>query len=190
MKDEHCSFNFTVFHQWLSTNLNIFFQSNLFILDEAALSEILLAFFLLLGLVVSNIGGVAPLVIGVITLHNIIILSLLNHLYFVNTFLTISTRTSSSYSWEADINIFSSLTSKPTVNSLGWLMCLMMLVMVMMFISSSLCVERKSVNKRFCVPCTSSVSPKFPGTSNTVGKQEYGNKFCKSHFIPRPTGET
>merc|ERR1719347_1974535 len=172
MKDEHCSFNFTVFHQWLSTNLNIFFQSNLFILDEAALSEILLAFFLLLGLVVGDIGGVAPLVIGVITLHNIIILSLLNHFNFVNTFLTISTRTSSSYSWEADINIFSSLTSKSTVNSLGWLMCLMMLMMIMMFISSSLCVERESVNKRFCVSCTSSVSPEFSGTSNTVGKQE------------------
>merc|ERR1719232_2337581 len=97
------SLNITVLHKGGSADLNSLIESNLLVFNETALSEVLLALFLLLGLVVGNIGGVAPLVIRVVTLHNIIILSLLNHLNFVNTFLAIRSRSSSSDGSKANI---------------------------------------------------------------------------------------
>merc|ERR1712212_1178364 len=141
------TFHFTILHKRFPTNLDILFQSNLFILNEAAFPEVLLALLFLLGLIVGDIGGVAPLVIGVITLNNIIILSLLNHLYFVNTFLSISIRSSSSYSSKVHSNIFASLTGKPTIKGLRRLMCFMMVVMFMMIFCSSLGIKGERVDK-------------------------------------------
>ena len=82
------SLDITVLHQGSSADLDCLLEGNLFILDETTLSEVLIALLFLLGLVVGDIGGVAPLVIRVITLLNLIILCLFHHLYFVNTFLT------------------------------------------------------------------------------------------------------
>ena len=84
------SLDITVLDQRGSAYLDSLIESNLFILYEAVLPVILLTILFLLRLLVCNISSVAPLVIGVITLHNIIILSLLNHLNLVNTSLTSS----------------------------------------------------------------------------------------------------
>merc|ERR1712106_1228106 len=83
------SLDITVLHKGSSADLNSLIESDLLIFNETALPVVLLTLLLLLGLVGGDIGGVAPLVIRVITLHNIIILSLLNHLNFVNTSLAI-----------------------------------------------------------------------------------------------------
>merc|ERR1712106_447923 len=104
------SLNITVLHKGSSADLNSPIESNLLVFNKTALPVVLLALLLLLGLVGGDIGGVAPFVIRVITLHNIIILSLLNHLNFVNTSLAIRSRSSSSYSSKADIGVISSLT--------------------------------------------------------------------------------
>merc|ERR1712128_159916 len=97
--------NITILNQRCPAYLHSLIESNLFILYEAGLPVILLTVLLLLGLIVCDVSSVAPLVIGVITLHNIVILSLLNHLNLVNTFLA-----SSCYSSEANIWSFRSLT--------------------------------------------------------------------------------
>merc|ERR1719419_1342815 len=79
--------NFTILHKRLPTDLSSFIESNLFISNETRLLEVLLAIFLLLRLIVGSVGGVAPPVIGVVTLDHIIILGLLHHLHLVNTLL-------------------------------------------------------------------------------------------------------
>merc|ERR1712020_390258 len=52
------SLNITVFNQWLSAHLHNLIHSRLLEDDETALSEVLLAILLLLGLVVGGVGGV------------------------------------------------------------------------------------------------------------------------------------
>merc|ERR1711994_950780 len=86
----------TVLDQGSSAHLHCLIEGNLLVVDEAVLPEVLLTFLLLLGLVVGYIGGVAPPVIGVVTLDNLIIFSLLYHLHLVNAPLSISTRSCSS----------------------------------------------------------------------------------------------
>merc|ERR1719308_596322 len=100
----------TVLDQRSSAHLHGLVESNLLVVDEAVLPEVLLALLLLLGLVVGHIGGVTPPVVGVVALHNFIILSLLNHLDLINTPLAISTRSSSSNSTETDISSITALT--------------------------------------------------------------------------------
>merc|ERR1711935_1007577 len=103
------SLDITVLYKRSSADLNSLIESNLLILNETVLPEVLLALLLLLGLIVGDIGGVAPLVVGVITLYHIIILCLLHHLHLVNALLAISSRASSSHISKADTLPFSSL---------------------------------------------------------------------------------
>jgi len=63
---------------------------NLPVVDEAVLDEVLLALFLLLGLEVSGVGGVALLGVAMLALNDIVVLSLLNHHDLVDTPLTSS----------------------------------------------------------------------------------------------------
>ena len=56
-------------------------EGNLLILDETVLPEVLFALLLLLGLVLGDIGGVAPPVVGVVALDNIVVLGLLDPLW-------------------------------------------------------------------------------------------------------------
>ena len=97
------SLNVTVLDKWSPADLSSLIECDLLVLDEAVLPEVFIAFFFLLGLVLCYIGGVAPLVIRVITLHHLIVLSLLNHLHLVDTPLAITTRTGSGNSRERDI---------------------------------------------------------------------------------------
>ena len=80
----------TVLDQRGTANLNSLGDSLGLVLDEAALPEVFVTFFLLLRLIVGHIGGVTSLVEGEVTLDNLVILNLLNHLNLVNaTFATI-----------------------------------------------------------------------------------------------------
>merc|ERR1712082_16027 len=144
------SLNVTVLDQRSSADLNSLIEGYLLILNETALPEVFLALLLLLGLIVGDIGGVAPLVIGVVTLHNVIVLSLLHHLYLVNTFLAIRARSSSSNITEADTFTITSLSGTPVVKGLAWAGSMLLMVSMVMVIR--LCVEREGSNKRPLIP--------------------------------------
>ena len=58
---------------------------DLLVLNEARLPEVLLALLLLLGVVVGDVGGVAPLVVAVVAGDHLLVLDLLNHLELVHT---------------------------------------------------------------------------------------------------------
>merc|ERR1712020_477941 len=97
------SLNITVLDQRGSAYLDGLVEGNLLVVDEAVLSEVLLALFLLLGFVVGGIGGVASPVVRVVTLYNLIILSFFYHLDLVDTPFAISTRGSSSNGTKTDV---------------------------------------------------------------------------------------
>merc|ERR1719348_36150 len=97
------SLDVTIFDQRGSAHLHSLIHSSLLVSDEAVLSEVLLALLLLLGLIVGGVGGVATPVVGVVALHNLIILSLFYHLNLVNAPFAISSRGSSSNGAKADI---------------------------------------------------------------------------------------
>jgi hypothetical protein len=148
-----------IFNQRGTADLNSLIEGNLLILDEAILSEILLAFLLLLGLIVGHISGVAPLVIAVVTLNHIIILSLLDHLNLVNASLTISSSLSSSNCSKAHIrSCFSFLSAITSIHLLdkgnsgidGRSLLMMAVIMVMVMVSSSsiLSIEGEGVYER------------------------------------------
>merc|ERR1712234_40869 len=100
----------TVLNQGSSAHLHGLIEGNLLVVDETVFPEVFLTFLLLLRLVVGHIGGVAPPVIGMVTLDNLIIFSLLHHLDLVNAPLSISTWSCSSNSSKAYINTIRSLT--------------------------------------------------------------------------------
>jgi len=68
--------------------LNLLGFSNLLVIDEAVLDEVLLALLLLLGLEVGGVGGVALLGVAMLALDDIIVLGFLNHHNLVDTPLT------------------------------------------------------------------------------------------------------
>ena len=109
------SLDVTVLYKRSSANLNSFVESNCFIFNETAFPVVFFALLLLLGHVVGDVGGVAPLVVRVVTLHHIIILGLFDHLHLVNTSLAISVRSSGRYfveRWGFGI---------PAATSIGWI---------------------------------------------------------------------
>merc|ERR1712080_531229 len=101
------SLDITILDKRSPANLSGLVEGNLLVLNETVLPEVLFAVLLLLGLVVGDIGGVAPPVVGVVALDNIVILDLLNHLDLVDTPLAVSTRASSCNGREANISVVS-----------------------------------------------------------------------------------
>jgi len=99
------SLDITILHKRSTADLDSFVESDLLIFNEAVFPEVFITFFLLLGFIVGGVSGVAPFVIRVITLNNIIIFGLFDHLNFVNA--TLASRFgSSSYIIEARGTIF------------------------------------------------------------------------------------
>ena len=94
--------NVAVLHQRSSADLNSLVESDLLVLDEAALPIVLLALLLLLGLVVGDVGGVAPLVVAVVALDHVIVLGFLHHLDLVNAPLAVTAGTDAGDLPEAD----------------------------------------------------------------------------------------
>merc|ERR1719312_2378641 len=166
-------FNLTILYQRFPANTYCLLESNLLILNEAAFLEVFLTFFLLLGLIVCYISSVASLIIRVVTLDNIIILSFLNHLNFVNTFFTSFSNSSKVWS-----TVLFTLTGKPSIQRLCWFMSSMVVMVVLMII---FCIERKSVHKRLGSSGNCLSSSQLSCTSYTVGQEKYQSKFCESH---------
>merc|ERR1711962_1637137 len=177
----------TVLNQGSSAHLHCLIEGNLLIVDEAVLPEVLLTFLLLLGLVVGYIGGVASPVIGMVTLDNLIIFSLLHHLDLVNAPLSISTRSCSSNSSKAHINTIRSLTVNTGLKVLAggkagnWCWCL-----------STIGIEGKGVEKRSLSPLKISLCSQLSGSlasSNQKQNQELRSK-SHSESLKEPTSES
>ena len=116
--------------------LNILLNSNLLVFNETRFLEVLLALFLLLGLKVSGVGGVAPLAVAMVALDVLIVLGLLNHHNLVNTPLTSGGNGS---------NVQCNLITLPLPGGPGWksivgmcsMMMLLVVVVVVVVVSSS-----------------------------------------------------
>jgi len=78
----------SVTDEWSVAEFDLLSGSNLPVVDEAVLDEVLLALLLLLGLEVSGVGGVALLGVAVLALNDIVVLGLLDHHDLVDTPLT------------------------------------------------------------------------------------------------------
>jgi len=89
------SLDVAILDQRSSADFDSLVEGNLLVLDETAFPEVLLALLLLLGVVVGDVGGVAPLVVAMVTLDHVIVLNLLNHLDLVNTSLAVGSGSSS-----------------------------------------------------------------------------------------------
>merc|ERR1719278_2092959 len=79
------SLDITILDKGGPADLGCLVEGNLLVLDETALPEVLLTLLLLLGLVLSHVGGVTPPVVGVVALDNVVVLDLLDHLNLVDT---------------------------------------------------------------------------------------------------------
>merc|ERR1719481_1324537 len=179
--------NITVLDQGSPADLSSLVEGNLFISNEAALLEVLLTIFLLLGFIVGSVGGVAPPVIGVVTLDHIIILGLLHHLHFVNTLL-------SSLSNFAKVRGSTlSLTTGTAFKSIGITMismvfsmvvpmsCMISMVISMFMNFVILLVEGESSKQIFSLPA--SVSPQAPGTISSPSHQEEKCNLAKRSHV-------
>jgi len=119
-------------HNLLSVDalLDLLLTSHLFVLNEAALFEVLAAFFLLLGLKVSGVGGVALLGVAMLALNVVIVLGLLNHDNLVD-----ATLTSSSDGTNVQVNVVSlALTRSPGIKVHRLIMVGVVVIMVIMVI--------------------------------------------------------
>ena len=116
------------------------------VLDHANLPEILLALLLLLGLVVGDVGGVAPPVEAVVALHDVIVLDLLHHQHLVKAPLPVRAAPCGRDLREARRSLYRSLTLVPAGKILRGVM-IPVTVMVVLVIR----VEGECVHKRLPV---------------------------------------
>jgi len=174
------SLNIAILHKRSTADSNGLVESNLLVFDEAVFPEVLVTLFLLLGFVVGDICGVAPFVIRVITLNNIIIFGLFDHLNFVNATLA-TILGSSSYIIEARGTILTleRETSSKILRSLAGSGLFMMFSMVLtMMLSGSITVEGESVEKRSLISC--GILPKLT-SGLRAGNEEKGDNVFECH---------
>merc|ERR1711973_3627 len=149
--------------EWSVAKFDLLSGSNLPVVDEAVLDEVLLALLFLLGLEVSGVGGVTLLGVAVLALNDIVVLSLLNHHDLVDTPLA-SSGNGSNVQGNIIATSLTGTTSIKSIVSMGMLMSMVVLVVVFMggmtrSISISL-VERKGSPQVFALPAgTTSRSP-------------------------------
>ena len=151
-----------VLHQWSPADLHRLVEGNLLVLDEAALPEVLVTLLLLLGLVVGDVGGVAPLVIAVVALDHIIVLGLLHHLHLVDAPLAVTTRPGSGNFREVWRPLISSLTLGTSSQRL-LLTGLVVVLVVVAVVVAVVCVEGEAVDERLAVPGLLGGSRQSPG---------------------------
>merc|ERR1719384_1956239 len=181
------SLNVTVLDQRSSADLDCLVESNLLVLDETTLSEVLLALLLLLGVVVGDVGGVASLVVAVVTLDNIIILDLLDHLDLVNTSLAVGSGGGSGNIIEAGGGVRSSLTLSSGAERLGGgpggviLMMVMMVMSVVISVSTSVGVEGEGVDQRLAV--SGIQTPELSGAEDALSANSDDEKQLCIHVV-------
>jgi len=171
-----------VLHQRGSADLDSLVEGDLLVLDETALPEVLLALLLLLGLVVGDVGGVAPLVVGVITLNHIVILGLLHHLDLVNTSLSISSRGGSSHSSKAHIRTFSSLSLGTAGHFRVSMVITMVITMVILMVVTVIGVEGEGVDEGLAVPVDLDLTSQFPGPEHALAADDENKKQLSIHI--------
>ena len=153
---------------------------DLLVLNEARLPEVLLALLLLLGLVVGDVGGVAPLVVAVVALHHVVVLGLLHHLHLVDTPLTVGPGGGGGNSGKGHINISRSLTLGTAGQGLrgsSLSVLLMVTVVAVGMVSLVVGVEGESSNQRLAVPGGS--SPQLPGPQDALASDDENKKQLK-----------
>jgi len=148
------SLDITILNERGPADLSSFIEGNLLVFDETVLPEVLFAFLLLLGLVLGDVGGVAPPVIGVVALDNLIVLGLLDHLNLVNAPLAIVSGPGRSNGRKADIGVISSLPLVSRVktsegSTSGFFMVIVMVVAMVtaVMVVPTVGVEREGVDK-------------------------------------------
>ena len=107
-----------------------------------------------MGHVVSEVGGVAPLVIAVVALHHVIVLDLLDHQHLVNAPLAVKARSGGGDLREAWRTVFCSLALVPDTEILGGDM--IFVVMLVLIVG----VEGEGVDQRLSIPILRGVSLK------------------------------
>merc|ERR1712180_46926 len=161
-------------------------EGDLLVLDEAALPEVLITVLLLLGLILGHVGGVTPTVIGVVTLDNLVILGLLDHLHLVDAPLAIVARPGGSHGREAHVSVITSLPLVPRVKSSEGSSCwfLMMVMVVAMMAVPAVRVEREGVDKGTRIPVVHGgprVPPQGPFCIRRAEKKHSHEKFASCH---------
>jgi len=169
----------TILDQRSPADISCLVEGDLFVLDETALPEVLLALLLLLGVVVGDVGGVASLVVAMVTLDHIIVLNLLNHLDLVNTSLAVGSGRSCGHSSEAGGSITSSLTlssgSEVLSGSPGGMISVISVVIMMVTVMVVIVgVEGEGVDKRPLVSVLH--SPQLPGAEDALAANSDGEK--------------
>merc|ERR1719464_1317717 len=182
------SLDVAILDQRSSADLHSLVEGNLLVLDETALPEVLLALLLLLGVVVGDVGGVAPLVVAVVTLDHVIVLNLLNHLDLVNTSLAFSVGRSSGDSIEAGWVFLDSCLSLTIISGSEVLNripsavvpVISMVVMVVM-VTLIVGVEGEGVDKRLALPGTQ--PPQLPGAKDALAANGHDEKQLCIHVV-------
>jgi len=128
------SLDVAILDQRSSADLHSLVEGNLLVLDETALPEVLFTVLLLLGLVLGDIGGVAPPVVGVVALDNIVVLGLFDHLDLVDTPLAVSTRSGGCNGREAHISVVS-LTLGTSLELDRWVASIVVTLMVALMVT-------------------------------------------------------
>ena len=179
--------NVTILDQRSSADLDSLVEGNLLILDEAVLPEVLLALLLLLGVVVGDVGGVASLVVAMVTLNHVIVLNLLDHLDLVNTSLAIGSGGGSSDISEAGGGIRGeSLTLGSGTQVLGRVpggvisvvsMMVVTMGMVLTMLSTSVGVEGEGVDQRLAV--SARLTPELTGAKDALAANSDDEKQLK-----------
>jgi len=157
--------------------LCLLLRSNLFVVNEAVLDEVLLTFLLLLGLEVSCVGGVTLLAVAMFALDDIIVLSLFNHDNLVNATLA-SCGNGSNVQGDVITATLTGSTGVDGVVSVGMSMLVLMVVIVSS-VASSITV---SLVEWECSPQVLAPSV-WPSGGGAASQQKGETKAAKSVHI-------
>merc|ERR1719150_2451925 len=179
-----------VLHQRGAADLHGLVEGDLLVLDEASLPEVLLAVLLLLGLVVGDVGGVAPLIVAVVALHHVVILDLLHHLHLVDAPLAVRPGGGAGHVIEAGRGLLGSLPLGPGPEGLAGgpvvVVAVMVLVVavviaVVVAVVGALGVEGEGVDQGLAAPL--GVAPQLAGAQHALRPHHHQEKKLCIHVV-------
>ena len=179
--------NVTILDKRRSTDFDRLVESNLLVLNETTLPEVLLTLLLLLGVVVGDVGSVAPLVVAMIALDHVIVLNLLDHLDLVNTSLSIGSGGGSGYISEAGGGVRGSLTlgsgGQILGRSPGGVVSMMAMIITMSMMITMMTaiggVKGEGVHQRLAISGGGRYSAELASAKRTRGTQQCNNDKLK-----------